>query len=122
MSTNTNIYGSNIHSNEFIVLPISALDIPINTTLFNNGSIRDHETSNATRKIMYTTDGLYAFYGMEMSDLKNDTKDFKTFTKLAGLNLGTDDFTAIVGDEFWVLNAKELGEWLSISPHNQEIV
>ncbi len=117
MSTNTSIYGSNIHSNEFIVLPMTALDIAINTTLFNNSSIREHETLNSTRKIMYTTDGLYAFYGMEMSDLKNDTKDFKTFTKTAGLSLGTEDFTSVVGDEFWVLNAKELGEWLLVSPH-----
>ena len=133
MSTNTNEKGTNIHSNEFIVLPVTALDTQIETLMFSYPeldvggvptgvtlyhSIRSHEQATATRKIMYTADQLYAFYGMTMSDLKNDTKDFKAFAKTAGLVLGGDDFTAMVGSEFWVINNPELNEWLAVSPHN----
>ena len=61
---------------------------------------------------------------MQSSDLKNDTKDLKTFVKANGLKLGTDDFTAMVGDEFWVVNLAELEEWVVTTPHNivEEIV
>ena len=139
MSTNTNKYNTNIHSRDFIVVPITALDTKIESGTFiypvldENGEptgATDYYTINEyctayNRKLKYTTDGLYCFLGLNLSDLKNEKKNFKDFSKTAGLSLGGEDFTVIVGDEFWVLTVEELDEWLVTSPHNvviEEIV
>ena len=118
MSTSDNKYGGCANIREFLVAPVSAIDTPIVNNYFNGLSITSHIEANPNRKALYTVDGLYFYYGMQSSDLKNDTKDLKTFIKAAGLKLGTDDFTSIVGDEFWVLNLSELEEWVSLTPHN----
>jgi len=83
-------------------------------------ALTSQEKANPNRKAIYTTDGLYFYYGMASSDLKNDTKDLKTFAKgtVMKLKLGTEDFTSMVGDEFWVVNLTELEEWISLTPHN----
>ncbi len=123
MSTSDNLYGGCANIREFLVAPVTAIDTPIENNYFANidgtyNSVTSHAVTNSNRSIKYTTDGLYFYYGIESSDLKNDTKDLKTFVKTSGLNLGTDDFTAMIGDEFWVLNLTELGIWLELSPHN----
>ena len=127
MSTSIHKYGANPdHFRDLLVAPITAIDTPIETNYFSYldenevtqyHSVKSHEVANG-RKIKYTTDGLYFYYGLETSDLKNDTKDMKTFIKTAGLVLGTEDFTANLGTEFWMLSANELDEWLAVSPHN----
>ncbi len=133
MSTSDNKYGGCANIREFLVAPVSAIDtqiqngyfsypeldvdeVPTGVTLYH--SVESHIGSNSNRKFILTGDGLYFYYGMQSSDLKNDTKDLKTFVKTAGLNLGTDDFTSMVGDEFWVLNFSELEEWVGLTPHN----
>ena len=131
MSTNTNKYGANPdHFRDLLVAPITAIDTPIETSYFSYldenevtqyHSVKSHEVANG-RKIKYTSDGLYFYYGLETSDLKNDIKDLKTFVKANGLVAGTDDFTLMVGNEFWILSADELDEWLAVSPHNVEAV
>ena len=133
MSTNINKYGTAIHSREFLIAPVTSMDTPIETSMFSyseldvNGdptgitlyhSVNSHEAANPNRTAKYTKDNLYFIYGMSTSDLKNDTKDMKTFIKTAGIVLGTEDFTANLGNEFWVLNLEELEEWLSVNPHN----
>ena len=137
MSTSDNKYGGCANIREFLVAPVTAIDTPIQNSYFSytepildaNGiwmgefttlyhSITSHSLANPNRKAIYTVDDLYFYYGMQSSDLKNDTKDLKTFVKANGLKLGTNDFTAIAGDEFWVLNLTELEEWISLTPHN----
>ncbi len=120
MSTSDNKYGGCANIREFLVAPVSAIDIPIQNNYFNGLSVTSHIEANPNRKAIYTQDGLYFYYGMQSSDLKNDTKDLKTFVKTAGLNLGTGDFTSMVGDEFWVLNLYELEEWIKVTPHNPQ--
>ncbi len=122
MSTSDNKYGGCANIREFLVAPVTAIDTPIVNNYFNGISVASHIEANPNRKAIYTADGLYFYYGMQSSDLKNDTKDLKTFIKTAGLNLGTDDFTSIVGDEFWVLNLSELEEWISTTPHNEIVL
>ena len=131
MSTNTNKYNTNIHSRDFIVLPVTALDTNINIPFFeyevldvdglpigvSNYTINEYCQSN-NRTLKYTTDGLYCFLGLNLSDLKNDKKSFKDFSKVNGIKLGGQDFTVMIGDEFWVLTVEELSEWLATSPHN----
>ena len=133
MSTNINKYGANLHVNNFLVAPVTTLDTLIETPVYEYNvldeegnvintahySIKSHEAAHPNRKIFYTIDGLYFFYGIKMSDLKNDVKDLKLFIKANGLVLGTEDFTSMEGNEFWVLNNDELDEWIEITPHNQ---
>ena len=138
MSSNFNKFGTNIHSRDFIALPVTALDTKIESSTFIypildvNGEptgATDYYTINEycsayNRKLMYTTDSLYCFLGLNLSDLKNEKKSFKDFTKTAGLDLGGEDFTVMLGTEFWVLTSDELDEWLVTSPHNvpEEVV
>ncbi len=133
MSTSYETLGGCANIREFLIAPVTAMDtqiengyfsypeldangVPTGVTLYH--SVTSHIAANLNRKALYTKEGLYFYYGMASSDLKNDTKDLKTFVKTAGLNLGTDDFTSMVGDEFWVLNLSELEEWISLTPHN----
>ena len=137
MSTSYETLGGCANIREFLVAPFSAIDtqiqngyfsypeldlggVPTGTTLYH--SVTSHILAKPNRKAIYTADGLYFYYGMASSDLKNDTKDLKTFVKAAGLNLGTDDFTSMVGDEFWVLSLSELEEWINITPHNGAVL
>ena len=135
MSSNTNKYKTNIHSRDFIVLPVTALDTVMNIPFFEyeefdaegvlvgtfNYTINEYCTAN-NRKLKHTTDGLYCFLGLNLSDLKNDKKAFKDFYKVNGLKLGGEDFTAMIGDELWVLTNDELDEWRTLSPHDTPIV
>ncbi len=135
MSTSYETLGGCANIREFLIAPVTSMDTPIEnnyfsypeldtegvptgTTLYH--SIRSHIVANPNRKALYTKNGLYFYYGMASSDLKNDTKDLKTFAKgtVMKLKLGTEVFTAMVGDEFWVLNLSELEEWKAITPHN----
>ena len=133
MSTSDNKYGGCANIREFLVAPVSAINTQIENNYFSYPeldsweeptggvlyhSVFSHADANTNRKILTTKDGLYFYYGMQSSDLKNDTKDLKTFVKAAGLTLGTHDFTSMVGDEFWVLNLSELEEWIKLTPHN----
>ena len=132
MSTNTNKYATNIHSRDFIVLPVTALDTKVTTSFFeysvdevtvDNYTINEYVVADG-RKLLYTTDGLYCYLGLNLSDLKNEKKDFKNFMKTASLVLGGTDFTVMLGTELWVLTPDELDEWLVTSPHNipEEVV
>ena len=125
MSTNKNKYKTNIHSRDFIVLPVTALDTKIQSGNFIYPILSvdgiptgatDYYTINEyctayNRELVYTTDGLYCFLGINFSDLKNEMKNFKTFIKTAGLVAGGEDFTLMIGDEFWLLGVDELDEW-----------
>ncbi len=133
MSTSDNKYGGFANIREFLIAPVTSMDTPIENNYFSYPeldaggvptgvvlyhSITSHIQANQNRKALYTTDGLFFYYGYASSDLKNDTKDLKTFVKANGLNLGTEDFTSVIGDEFWVLNLSELEEWIAVTPHN----
>ncbi len=135
MSTSDNKYGGCANIREFLVAPVTSMDTPIENNYFSYSeldalgvptgvvlyhSITSHIQANPNRKALFTSDGLYFYYGFAGSDLKNDTKDLKTFAKgtVMKLKLGTEDFTAMVGDEFWVINLSELEEWISLTPHN----
>ncbi len=135
MSTSDKLYGGCANIREFLVAPVTSMDTPIENNYFSYPeldtegvptgvilyhSIRSHIVANPNRKALYSKNGLYFYYGMASSDLKNDTKDLKTFAKgtVMKLKLGTEDFTAVVGDEFWVLNLLELEEWIKVTPHN----
>ena len=120
MSTSDKLLGGCANIREFLVAPVTAIDTPIVNNYFSGLSVTSHIVANPNRKAIYTTDGLYFYYGMASSDLKNDTKDLKTFAKgtVMKLKLGTEDFTSMVGDEFWVVNLTELEEWISLTPHN----
>ena len=134
MSSNKQTYNTNIHSRDFIVLPVTALDTIVSIPFFEyealdaqglpigtfNYTINEYCEAN-NRTLKYTTDGLYVFLGLNLSDLKNEKKDFKNFMKTASLNLGGEDFTTMVGDELWVLTVGELDEWLATSPHNVSV-
>ncbi len=135
MSTSDNKYGGCANIREFLVAPVSAIDTQIQNNYFSypeldiDGnqtgitlyhSVVSHQLANPNRSVKYTKDGLYFYYGMASSDRKNDTKDLKTFVKAAGLTLGTEDNTLMIGNEFWVLNIIELEEWVSLTPHNTQ--
>lgn len=130
MSTNMNKYGANPqHFRDILVAPVTSIDIPMQTNYFSYideqgvtqyHSVKSHEVANG-RKIKHTADGLYFYYGIETSDLKNDIKDLKTFIKANGLVAGTEDFTLMNGNEFWILTAKEFDEWIKVNPHNIEV-
>lgn len=133
MSTSYNTLGGCANIREFLVAPVTAINtqiqnnyfsypeldvdgVPTGVTLYH--SVTSHQEANPNRKHLVTADGLYFYYGMASSDLKNDTKDLKTFVKANGLNLGTEDFTANIGNEFWVLSLVELEQWLIDTPHS----
>ena len=137
MSTSDNKYGGCANIREFLVAPVTSMNTPIENNYFSypelsaDGvptgailfhSVTSHIQANTNRKELITSDGLYFYYGFAGSDLKNDTKDLKTFAKgtVMKLSLGTEDFTAMVGNEFWVLNLNELEEWVKLTPHNVE--
>ena len=133
MNTSYETLGGCANIREFLIAPVTAIYTPIENSYFSYPeidenlaatgitlyhSVNSHMQYNTNRKALYTKDGMYFYYGMASSDLRNDTKDLKTFVKTAGLKLGADDFTSMVVDEFWVLNLSELEEWISVTPHN----
>lgn len=139
MSTNTNLYGTNLHSNGFIILPTVSLDIPIyddvnptafedylvydidGITILGGMSINEHALANPNRKILYTLDGLYAYYGMQLGFMKYSELALTNIMKDAGLKIGKELDDAAM-DKYWVGNVPELYEWILSTPHNAEIV
>lgn len=119
----------------YIIAPISVLDVPVggaDMTLFTDFikyndsdepigrySLNEYvSTVNTNRKLLYTLDGEYAYFGWNMSDLDNNMSNIKQLMAAYGYIAGGADFTNLDPNAFWILNADELDEWLSATPHN----
>jgi len=134
MSTNLDNLGTNLHSNAFLIVPTTALDTPIydssnplafphylvydeNKAIIGGNSINEHILINPNRKVIYTADGKYCFFGVMMGFMKDAQVALKTIMGDAGLKIGKElDDDAM--DKYWVANELELKEWLEVTPHN----
>ena len=119
----------------YIVAPISVLDVPIggsDMTVFTDFIKYDENdkpigrytlneycnTVNTNRKMLYTVNGEFAYFGWNLSDLSNNMVNIKALMAYYGYIPGGVDFTNLDPNAFWILNADEIDEWLKVSPHN----
>ena len=124
----------------YIIAPIGILDKPVggdDMTIFTNfikydtdgitpigrhSMIEYCNKVDTNRKLLYTSDGEYAYFGWNMSDLSNNIPHVKDFFTAYSYVAGGEDFTNIDPTAFWILNADEIDEWLTTSPHNVTVV
>ena len=131
--TNLEIFGTNINSNSFLMLPVSALDVPIydatNTEVFKEYLTYDNEVIiggmtineyclyNTNRKPMFTSDGLYAYYGFLIPLFKGGRETLENIFKDAGYTIG-EEITDVADNRVFMANIQELQEWLALYEGN----
>ena len=127
--TNLEIFGTNINSNSFLMLPISALDVPIydatNTEVFVEYLVYDNDVIiggmtineyclyNTNRKPILTDNGLYAYYGFLIPLFKGGRETLENIFKDAGYAIA-EEIGEARDNRVFMANVKELSEWLAL--------
>ena len=139
MSTSLDKYGSNVRSNGFLAVPSDKLDIPIydsinptafpdyyiydvdEVTVIGGMTINEHLLANSNRRVMPTAGGLYVFYGLLIPMSQKGQEAILNIMESGDLTFG-EDYTTAETNKYFTMNYIELEEWLSVSPHNGNVV
>lgn len=134
MSTNTDLYGVNMHANGFIAIPLEGLDIAIydalnptcfphyyvydvdEVTVIGGMTINEYLIVNTNRKVKYTTDGIYCYWGLMIPLSSKGQEAVLNIMGTGDLTFG-EDFTNGETNKYFLMNEFELKEWLSVTPH-----
>ena len=115
--TNLEIFGTNINSNSFLMMPVSALDVPISDTEtfpeFEGLSINAYCLVNTNRKSILTDDGLYAYFGFLIPMFKGGRESLENIYRTAGYTIG-EEIDEPRDNRVFMANVVELQEWLDL--------